>query len=345
MAKVELKPIEWLWPERIAIGKVSLIAGHPDLGKSLITLDLAARISTGGNWPVNGGAAPQGRVLLLSAEDDPEDTFGPRLKAMGADLSCIAAITMVELTNSRGYRGFDLQQDIERLETLIAKSGAKLIIIDPVSAYMGRPGKIDSHRNTDVRAILAPLKAMAERTRSAVLAISHLTKNGGTEALQRITGSGAFVAASRAAFLVERDESNGAAPGRRLLLPIKHNLSPVRTGFAYRIGTRIVEGIGTLPVIEWENALAEMTADQALAAKDKEARAANNPAVNFLREFLSAGPREAKIVEAEAKERGITPKQLRGGREKIGVETYREGFPAKSYWTLPGGNPNVELPF
>jgi putative DNA primase/helicase len=271
---------------------------------------------------------------------------------MGADLNRFTAITMVEIVDPKGFRGFDLQQDIERLEALTLQNQAKLIIIDPVSAYMGKPGKVDTHRNTDVRAILAPLKAMAERTRSAVLAISHLTKSGGTEALQRITGSGAFVAASRASYLVERDESDGAPLGRRLLLPIKNNLSPVRTGFAYRIGTRNVEGVGSLPVVEWEDQLVEMTADQVLAAKDRDQRLGKNPAANFLRECLSVGPRESGVIEAEAAERGITKKQLRSAREKIGVETYWEGFPAKSYWRLPDNklktapdNPESEFQF
>ena len=87
MAEVEMKPIEWLWPDRVAIGKLTMLAGHPANGKSLVTLDMAARISTGSSWPLNGSRAPLGNVILLSAEDDPADTYGPRLKAMDADLS------------------------------------------------------------------------------------------------------------------------------------------------------------------------------------------------------------------------------------------------------------------
>jgi Bifunctional DNA primase/polymerase, N-terminal/AAA domain len=93
MAEVEMKPIEWLWPDRVAIGKLTMLAGHPANGKSLVTLDMAARISTGREWPLNGSRAPLGNVILLSAEDDPADTYGPRLKAMGADLARIFAIS------------------------------------------------------------------------------------------------------------------------------------------------------------------------------------------------------------------------------------------------------------
>ena len=167
MAEVEMRPIEWLWPDRVAIGKLTMLAGHPANGKSLVTLDMAARISTGSSWPLNGSRAPLGNVILLSAEDDPADTYGPRLKAMDADLSRIFAITMIEIDDPEGKRnrGFDLQRDIDKLEETALKVQASLISIDPVSAYMGSPGKIDTHRNTDVRAVLAPLAVMAERIR------------------------------------------------------------------------------------------------------------------------------------------------------------------------------------
>jgi hypothetical protein len=336
MAGVELKPISWLWPERIAVGKLSLIAGHPDLGKSLTTLDLSARVTRGMEWPDKKGSAPLGNVILLSAEDDPADTYGPRLKAMGADLSRIDAIMMVEAIDpdSKGVRGFDVQQDIERLERLATEKEAKLIVIDPVSAYMGKPGKVDTHRNTDVRAILAPLKDMAERSRCAVLLVSHLTKAGGTEALQRVTGSGAFIAAVRAGFMVEKDESDGAAPGRRLVLPLKNNLSADRTGLAYKIATRDVDCVGMVPVIEWENGSITITADQALAAKAKYDRRGFTPAANFLREYLSDGPREATVVESAAAERGITPAQLKTARARVGVVTAKDGFQGKWTWAL-----------
>jgi hypothetical protein len=339
ISSVQMKPVNWLWPDRIARGKLSMLAGHPDLGKSLLTLDLAARVSRGDPWPLNGSHAPLGWVVILSAEDDPEDTYGPRLKALGADLDIISAITMVKVKSEgkTSYRGFDLQRDIERLEEIVDRRQANFVIIDPVSAYMGAPGKIDTHRNTDVRGVLAPLASMAQRTQAAVLLVSHLTKSGGNEALQRVTGSGAFIAAVRAGFMVERDEADGAPPGRRLVLPIKNNLSPVRTGFAYRIGQRDVEGIGGLPVIEWEDELVEMTADQALAAKDREQRRPDSPVVNFLRELLSDGPRLMKDAEEAAIGRGYSAKQLRSAREKIGIIPYKEGFDGRWWWKLPDG--------
>jgi hypothetical protein len=247
---------------------------------------------------------------------------------------------MVEIIRAKGkgYRGFDLQQDLERLEAVVKKTNAILVDIDPISAYMGQPGKIDSHRNTDVRAILAPLAAMAERTQSAALLVTHLTKTGGTEALQRVTGSGAFVAAARAGFMVEKDESDGAPPGRRLVLPIKTNLTGVRTGLAYRIGTRGVDGVGTQPVIEWESRMVEVTADQALAAKDHRHRSKPNPVVNFLRD----GPRLVKTIEEEAEGEGYTPKQLKTARKIIGIVPYRETIPGPWFWRLPDP---PEMPF
>ena len=246
---------------------------------------------------------------------------------------------MIEIDDPEGKRnrGFDLQRDIDKLEETALKVQASLISIDPVSAYMGSPGKIDTHRNTDVRAVLAPLAVMAERIRCAVVLVSHLTKTGPAEALQRVTGSGAFIAAARGGFMVERDESNGAAPGRRLMLPIKTNLSAEgNLGLAYRIGTRDLEKLGTQPVIEWEPLPVDMSADQALAAKDQRRRKPDNPAVNFLREFLSAGPRQAKDALRRRLGGEAIPPTSYGMRGKmVGVNSYKEQFSGPWWWKKP----------
>jgi hypothetical protein len=339
LADIEPKPVDWLWQWRFAVGKLSLIAGNPDLGKSLITLDIATRVTQGSVWPANEGQAPLCKVIILSAEDDAEDTYVPRLKAMGAVLSEIDTITMITKLDGKGYRGFSLQEDIERLEQLIelnrrASNRATLVIIDPVSAYMGKAGQIDTFRDTDVRATLAPLQAMAVRTHATVLMVTHFSKTGKTEALMRVIGSIAFTAAARAAFMVIEDQKDGAPPDRKLMLPLKNNLSPVRTGLAYKITPKAVDKLGELPVIEWEPVAVSITADQALAAKDKAQQQKNNPAINFLREVLSDGPREKSVVEELADDRHISPSQLRKARERLKIMVEKSGFPAKSHWRL-----------
>jgi hypothetical protein len=163
VADVPAREIEWLWPGRFALGKFGLIGGHPGLGKSQITCAIAAAITNGGPWPNNEGHATQGSVLMLSAEDDVADTIRPRLEAAGADVSRVHMLEAVR-TNEGGRRGLDLSRDIAQLEKALAQvPDTQAIIIDPLSAYMG---KIDSHRATDVRfGVLAPLQDLAQRAR------------------------------------------------------------------------------------------------------------------------------------------------------------------------------------
>ena len=173
MADVKPESVQWLWKKRFALGKLSLIAGDPDLGKSLLTLDMAARVSTGTGWP----DAPElrttpGGVVLLSAEDDPADTIRPRLDAAYADARRITLLQAIRDTDSNGNvkaRAFNLAIDIEALESAIAHvENCRLVIVDPISAYLG---KTKSHENAEVRAVLAPLGELAARHGVAVVAV------------------------------------------------------------------------------------------------------------------------------------------------------------------------------
>jgi hypothetical protein len=346
-SEIELKPLNWLWPNKIAGNKLTLLAGHPGLGKSLITIDLAARVTLGKSWPDNQGCAEPGNVIWLSAEDNFEDTTGPRFKAAEADFTRIHEIVMVQEKQENGAlspRGFDLQQDIERLETLIKTTSARLVIIDPVSAYMGKPGSLDSYRQTDVRAVLAPLAALAGQQQVAILLITHLTKKAGAEAIHRVTGSGAFVAV-RTAFLVEEDESPGAPLGQRLMLPLKNNLAGDGGGLSYRLFVKTLPGLGDVPYVEWGPEPVTITADQALANKVQPSprRRGNryDDAVDLLFALLKTGPKEKAVIEAEANRRGISDRQLHNARRDLFVIVKTVGFPAKSVWQLP----DAELPF
>jgi RecA-family ATPase len=162
VADVQSEPVRWLWPNRSALGKVSLIAGDPGLGKSILTLTMAAHVSRGRPWPVDRTVCPLGDVLLVSGEDDLADNVRPRLEAAGADLERISMVGLVKSRESR--RGFCLEKDIGRLTTLIeAMDGrCRLVEIDPVSAFLGA---VDSHNNADVRALLVGLSEMASRLR------------------------------------------------------------------------------------------------------------------------------------------------------------------------------------
>ena len=162
MADIQPEKIEWLWPGRIAIGKQTLIGGEPGLGKSQIATALAATVTTASNWPCDEGRAPLGSVLILSAEDDAGDTIRPRLDAAGADVTAVHQISAVCQRDGKGRRTFNLQADLALMEAAIERLGnVRLVIIDPVSSYLG---KVDSHKNSDVRGALEPLGDMASRT-------------------------------------------------------------------------------------------------------------------------------------------------------------------------------------
>jgi hypothetical protein len=231
-AKIKPRRIEWLWPGRIAVGKQSLIGGEPGLSKSQLICFLAATVSTGRDWPAGEGRAPLGNVIMLSAEDDPEDTLVPRLLAAGADLSRIIIVPAVRVSGGRRQRTFNIDQDLTALESKIREIGdVKLVTLDPISAYMGR--EFDSHNNTATRSILEPVSALASRLGVAVVSVTHSPKSQGTRAVHQFIGSVGSVAVVRAAFLVIRDPDDH---DRRLFLVAKNNLGLDRKGLAYRVG-------------------------------------------------------------------------------------------------------------
>ena len=180
MADVQSEPISWLWPGRIALGKLTLIAGDPGLGKSLLTAFFAAVISKGYTWPLETCPAPIGSVVLLSAEDDPADTIRPRLDAAEADCARIHVLQAIRDVDAKGNsteRMFSFKRDLVALEERLSSlPDCKLLIIDPVSAYLDGT---DSHNNTDVRGLLAPLAKLATDHKVAVVLVQHLNKSSG----------------------------------------------------------------------------------------------------------------------------------------------------------------------
>jgi hypothetical protein len=228
-----------------------------------MTLDMAARISKGTPWSDNPGVKQKrGSVVLLSAEDEPGDTIRPRLDAAGADVTRVVVLKAIRHVGNNGKsaeRTFDLSRDLPALEEAIrSEEDCRLVIIDPISAYLGR---VDSHNNAETRGLLAPLSELASRHHVAVVAVSHFNKNAGSEAILRMMGSLAFVAAARAAWAVIKDKHN---PGRVLFLPIKNNIAPNRGGLAYQIQSLDEHGP---PVVVWEPDPVYVSADDAMSAE------------------------------------------------------------------------------
>jgi putative DNA primase/helicase len=145
VSEIEARPVWWLWQGRIARGKVTMLAGHPGLGKSQVGLDFAALLTRGGRWP-DGTYAKAGSVVILSAEDDAEDTIRPRLEAAAADLTRCHVVGVVR-EPGKGPRTFCLQEDLVRLAAVLDDIGdVALIIVDPITAYLGEIDCIKTQR-------------------------------------------------------------------------------------------------------------------------------------------------------------------------------------------------------
>lgn len=328
LADVQRLPIEWLWPGRVALGKLTMIAGDPGLGKSLFTLTMAAHVSTGGSWPVDHATCPQGSVVILSAEDDPGDTIAPRLDAAGADTAKIHAIKMtVEISSSTGEsitRGFSLRKDVAALSDLLrTMPDTRLVIIDPISAYLDGT---DGHSNSDVRGLLMPLAELASKHRVALVCVSHLNKGSGSPAY-RVMGSLAFSAAARAVFAVGKDPGDEQ---RRLVLTVKNNLAPDRGGLAYRVEAR-----SGIPVLEWDDEPVHMTVDQLLNPPEVDGEVSElGEAKEFLTQVLADGPMTAKEVQRQANEAGLAWRTVRRAQSEMGIRPTKTRFDGHWEWSL-----------
>ena len=336
-ADVTPQPVEWLWPGRVALGKLTLIAGEAGLGKSQLSIAMAAAVTTGGEWPCGDGRAPEGNVIILSSEDGAADTVVPRLMAAGADRERVELVSTVRDEQSR--RSFDLSADLALLDQKISEIGdVKLIIIDPISSYLGP--RVDSHVNAAVRAVLEPVSEMAARLRIAIVAITHPPKGTGTTAINRFIGSIAFVAAARAAFMVTRDAEDEI---RRLFLPVKNNLAPLGKGLAFRLEQRLVADGIVGSSVAWETETVTITADQALQAADDRGGGggAGADAEEFLREALAGGALAVIDLKADGKEAGLSWATIRRAKDRLGVVAQRKshGRDGAGRWTWAMSTP------
>ena len=326
--------INWLWPGRIARGKVSIIAGNPGLGKSQLTASLAAIVTTGGIWPVDNISCQPGSVILLSAEDDPGDTIGPRLKAAGADLTKVRFLKCVQTKNKQGKRLeklFSLKTDIANLDKFLEEiQNVALLIIDPITAYLG---ETDSYKNAEVRALLSPLSELAAKHNLAVLAISHLNKAAGQDPLMRVSGSLAFVAAARAAFLVAQDPNDD---NRRLLLPMKNNIGNDKTGLAFSIESYVLENDIQTSRIVWESEAVEVKAHEIMKPQDDpEETSALKEAIDFLKDELAYFPKTVSKLKKESNDYGLSWRTTLRAKTALKIVTNKSGMDGGWIWSLP----------
>ena len=245
LADVKPETVHWLWGKRIPLGKLTLIEGDGGLGKSYLTLWIAARISNGEMM-----SEPR-KVVLMSAEDGLSDTIRPRLTAMGANLHNVVAITGIK--DRSGEKAIGLKE-LPLIESLVAQHKPALLVIDPVIAFMAGS---DTNRAGDVRSLLAPLASMAGKFKLSILMVRHLNKNSDAKAYYRGQGSADFINACRSAFMVAPHPEDRS---KSVLCQTKNNLAPLQKTIEYWLDKE------NLSLVFGEESY--ITADQALAKKD-----------------------------------------------------------------------------
>lgn len=317
MADVEPEEVEWLIEPYIPLGKLIIVEGDPDEGKSFAMLGIAAAITNGGELPF-GRVSEAGNVVLCSAEDGRADTIRPRLDLLGADVRRVFAVTVPLVLDDRGF---------DRLERLIVKRSAKMVLFDPLFAFVG--GKVDINQDNKVRGITSRLADIAERTRCAIVALRHLPKAQQRNAKAAGSNSIAWTAAARSVLLFGHEPTDEQARG---FVHTKHNLSKAGASQGYRI-----DDVGGKPHFHWTGE-SQLTAAKILGAVNYESagKLEIEKAEEFLLESLRNGELPQKEVERLAKRARISEATLRRAKEKLGVVSFRqkEGVGAW-FWRLP----------
>lgn len=317
----EIKPqkIDWLWEGRIPMGMMTLLCGDPGLGKSLLTVRTAAKVSRAG-----------GDVLMLSAEDHAAVTIRPRIEAAQGDLERIHSVHMSRSGLDEGLR---LPEDCEQLDALVEMHQATLVVIDPLSAHLG--AEIDSHNDKQVRSGLAPLHDVAERRGCAFLLVAHLNKSRGVDPTHRTGGSIAVPAAVRSALLLARDpeDPDGDRGRRRVLAAFKSNLGELADSETYEIETVQVADEITAPRLRRIGTSSISGADL-LSAPEAEERTERSDAIEFLRIELADG---AKPVRELIKLAPCGERTLRKAKKDLGIEQQKSGFNSGWEWFFPEG--------
>lgn len=321
LSTVASKDIQWFWPNRIPAGMFSMIVGNPGIGKSFITMDIAAKVTTGDKWPDAINTIEPGSVLLFSDEESLEYAIKPRLVAHGADCSKVFAFNSLELKGQ--YGNFTLQDSLTHLETYLDSiPDCRLIVFDPITAYLG---DINANANAEVRGVLLGLQQLAQRRSITVIGVSHFSKKSDLDAIYRTLGSTAFTAAARSVWAVvtEKTETDNDRPAR-LLLPIKSNYSVDADGLRFNI----VDG----RVIYDKQAV---TTDIDRVMQGGHIAAQKDRAQQWLRDRLGSDTVLAADVLNDGEREGLSGPTLQRAATELGIIKRRSALHNNKYvWSL-----------
>jgi putative DNA primase/helicase len=309
------------------MGSITVLAGDPGLGKSLLSLDLAALLSRGELGPRSAGG-----VLLLTAEDSRTHTVRPRLEAAGADL---ARVHFGSICRDRLETTLALPDDVDALRELIESTRTQLVVIDPLMAHLA--SNVNSWKDQMIRQALAPLNALADATATAILIVAHLNKGQGTDPLQRLGGSIGIPAAARSVLLLGRDpdDPDGEQGSQRVLAHVKSNVSELSPSLRFNVeaamaGSTCVE---TARIVQ--AGVSRYTGSDLLVSDRRERGSKLAEAVAFLDRALAESARPVQELKAEAKEFGITEQTLARAKQKLGVDSVKLDFGRGWAWRSP----------
>ena len=295
MSDVELTPVDWLWKPYLPFGKLSVLQGNPGEGKTYFAMHLAAACTNGKLLPNMERLEPF-NVIYQTAEDGLGDTVKPRLIEAGADLDRVLVIddSDVQLTLSD-----------ERIEKAIIENNAKLVIIDPIQAYLG--ADVDMNRANEVRPIFMRLGQVAQRTGCAILLIGHLNKAAGMQSLQRGLGSIDIAAAVRSVMFIGKLKHD---PTMRILTHEKSSLAPPGASLAFSLGDE--------SEFHWVGEY-DITADEMLSGIEPQRETKTQQAKDLICTLLAGGKRVySEDIDKAALERGIPGRTVRDAKRELG---------------------------
>lgn len=308
MSDIEAQEIEWLWYPYIAYGKLAIVQGDPGDGKTTLILNLAAKLTKGEGLDENMKVTEPMNVIYQTAEDGLADTVKPRLLQAGADCEKVLVID----ENEKSLSMLD-----ERIEEALIKTGARVLILDPIQAYLG--SGTDMNRANEVRNMTKRLAALAEKYKCAIILIGHMNKAAGNKAAYRGMGSIDFYAVARSVLLVGRVEGE---PNIRAMVQIKNNLAEFGHAKAFRLSEEGFRWLGDY----------EITADEVLGGYA--------PKINKLeqaKDLLRELSKELEKVESNsvydmAKEQNISKRTLENAKREMGIRAKKEN--GSWYWPL-----------